>query len=85
LKLDTTPAPQTFTIKARKIDTLASENIFMSLYEPLLDSKAGPFSANSKSWSQDLFRIKFVMSEGSEETEGSVNESDAHSFKTKAE
>jgi hypothetical protein len=34
LKLDTTPALQTFTIKAKKIDTLASENIFMSLFGP---------------------------------------------------
>jgi hypothetical protein len=85
LKLDTTPAPQTFTIKAKKIDTLTFENIFMSLHEPLLDSKAGPFSANSKKLVAGSFPIKFVMSEGSEETEGSVNESDAHSFKTKAE
>jgi enoyl-[acyl-carrier-protein] reductase (NADH) len=34
LKLDTTPALQTFTIKAKKIDTLASENIFNSLFGP---------------------------------------------------
>jgi len=85
LKPDTAPALQTFTIKAKKIDTLVSDNTFMSLFEPLLDSKDGPFSAIAKARSQDLFRIKFVMSEGSEENEGSVKESDAHSSKTKAE
>jgi len=37
-----------------------------------------PFSAISKAGGRNFFAIKFVMSEGHEENEGSVNEFDAH-------
>ena len=36
VEFDTTPGLQTFTIKAKKIDRLASENVFMSLFAPTL-------------------------------------------------
>jgi hypothetical protein len=57
----------------------------MSLFGPTLGQQSWALLSHLKCRSQDLFRIKFVMSEGSEENEGSVNESDAHSSKTKAE
>ena len=42
------------------------------------------FSTISKAGGR-IFRQQVVMSEGHEENEGSVNETDAHSSKTKAE
>jgi hypothetical protein len=48
-----------------------------------LDRKAALFSHLKSRW-QDLFD-QLVMSEGHEENEGSVNEFDARSCKTKAE
>jgi len=65
-------------IKAKKIDALASRNILYVCLGSLSDSKAALFS-HLKRRRQDLFAIKFVMSEGHEENEGSVNEFDAHS------
>jgi len=63
--ISTTPALQTFTIKAKEIDALEPKKL--------------AFSAISKAGGRNFFAIKFIMSEGHEENEGSVNEFDAHS------
>ena len=64
-------------------DALASKNILYRCFDFLLDRKAALFS-HLKSGGR-IFRHQVVMSEGHEENEGSVNEFDAHSCKTKAE
>ena len=61
-------------------DALASKNILYRCLDLLLDRKAALFSHLKR-----IFRHQVVMSEGHEENEGSVNEFDAHSCKTKAE
>jgi len=78
LKVETTPALQTFTIKAKKIDAPDSKTSYIVV---LISSQTVelPFSAISKAGGRNFFAIKFVTSEGHAENEGSVNEFDAHS------
>jgi len=66
-------------------DTLASENILYRCLDLLLDRKAALFRASQKPAVAGSIRHQVVMSDGREENEGSVNEFDAHSRKTKAE
>ena len=65
-------------------DALASENILYRRLDLLLDRKAALFQPSQKPVAGSI-RHQVVMSEGHEENEGSVNECDAHSSKTKAE
>jgi len=51
---------------------------YIVVLDSLPDSKAA-LSAISKAGGRNFFAIKFVMSEGHKENEGSVNEIDAHS------
>ena len=61
-------------------DALAFKNILYCCLDILIDRQAALFSHLKR-----IFRHQVVMSEGHEENEGSVNEFDAHSCKTKAE
>jgi hypothetical protein len=65
-------------------DALASKNILYRCLDLLLDRKAALFSHLKSRW-QDLSASSCNVTEGHEENEGSVNEFDAHSSKTKAE
>jgi hypothetical protein len=61
LKVETTPALQTFTIKAKKIDAPDSKTSYIVV---LISSQTVklPFSAISKASGRNFFVIKFVMS-----------------------
>jgi hypothetical protein len=61
-------------------DALDTNNILYRCMDILIDRKASIFSHLKR-----IVRHQVVMSEGHEENEGSVNECDAHSCKTKAE
>ena len=61
-------------------DALDTNNILYRCWDILIDCKAA-LSIHLKR----IFRHQVVVSEGHEENEGSVNECDAHSCKTKAE
>jgi hypothetical protein len=78
LRVDATPALQTFTIKAKKIDAPEPKTSYIVVSTGSQTVKL-PFSAISKAGGRNFFAIEFVMSEGHEENEGSVNEIDAHS------
>ena len=65
-------------------DVLAPQNILYRCFDFLLDRKASLFSHLKSRW-QDLSASSCNVTEGHEENEGSVNEFDAHSSKTKAE
>jgi hypothetical protein len=78
LKVDTTPALQTYTINAKEIDARKSKTSYIFIFNRSQTVKL-PFSATSKAGGRNSFAIKFVVSEGHEENEGSVNEFDAHS------
>jgi hypothetical protein len=65
-------------------DALESKNILYRCLDLLLDRKAALFSHLKSRW-QDLSASSCNVTEGHEENEGSVNEFDAHSCKTKAE
>jgi hypothetical protein len=65
-------------------DALASKNILYRCLDLLLDRKAALFQPSQKPVAGSI-RHQVVMSEGHEENEGSVNEFDAHSCKTKVE
>jgi hypothetical protein len=57
------------------------------LFELSLGSESCPFQPSQKPVAGSIRHIRHqvVMSEGHEENEGSMNECDAHSSKTKAE
>jgi hypothetical protein len=60
LKVDTTPALQTFTIKTKKIDALESKTSYIVV---LNLSQRGPLQPSQKPVAGTFFAIKFVMSE----------------------
>ena len=61
-----------------------SKTSYIVVWTLLLDRKSCPFQPSQKPVAGSI-RHQVVMSEGHEENEGSVNEFDAHSCKTKAE
>jgi hypothetical protein len=65
-------------------DALEANNILYRGLDLLSDRKSCPFQPSQKLVAGSI-RHQVVMSEGHEENEGSVNETDAHSSKTKAE